>query len=192
MGLGITALRAIVGTLFMGHGLQKLAGWFGGHGLEATGGAFEGLGLRPGKAHAAAAGLSETGGGLLLATGLLTPVGASAVTGSMTVAIAKVHAAKGVWVTGGGYEYNLVLIAAVFATVADGPGRWSLDERLGVRANGPGWAIAQLAAGTLGAAAVMRLAERSQPAAQAGPAMGTDGDRAESAAPAPAAAPTAG
>ncbi len=32
-------LRVVVGGLFMGHGLQKLAGWFGGHGLEATGAA---------------------------------------------------------------------------------------------------------------------------------------------------------
>ena len=36
MKLGPAVLRAIVGTLFMGHGLQKLAGWFGGHGLEGT------------------------------------------------------------------------------------------------------------------------------------------------------------
>jgi putative oxidoreductase len=191
MGLGITALRAVVGTLFMGHGLQKLAGWFGGHGLDATGGAFEGIGLRPGKAHAAMAGVSETGGGLLLATGLLTPIGASAVTGAMTVAIAKVHAAKGVWVTGGGYEYNLVLIAAAFAITADGPGRFSLDERLGIRASGPAWAVAQLAAGALGATAVMRLGERTPGADQPTQAMSTDGDRAGSAAPAPAAAQSA-
>ena len=181
MGLGITALRAVVGTLFMGHGLQKLAGWFGGHGLAATGGAFEGMGLRPGKAYAAAAGASEAGGGLLLATGLLTPIGASAVTGAMTVAVSKVHADKGVWVTGGGYEYNLVLIAAAFAVTADGPGRLSLDERLGIHASGPAWALAQLAAGVLGATAVMRLAEKSQPAEPAAPAMSTDGDRTEGA-----------
>src|SRR4051812_41684107 len=103
MGIGIAALRAVVGTLFMGHGLQKLAGLFGGHGLEATGQAFESMGLRPGKAYAAAAGASETGGGLLLALGLLTPVGASSVTGAMAVAVEKVHRDKGIWVTGGGY-----------------------------------------------------------------------------------------
>jgi putative oxidoreductase len=134
------------------------------------------------------AGASETGGGLLLATGLLTPIGASAVTGSMIVAVRKVHADKGVWVTGGGYEYNLVLMAAAFAIAADGPGRWSLDERLGIHASGPAWAVAQLAAGALGAATVMRLGEQAQPAEQSGPAMSADGDRPEDAAPAPAAA----
>ena len=30
-------LRTLMGVLFMGHGLQKLAGWFGGYGLEGTG-----------------------------------------------------------------------------------------------------------------------------------------------------------
>jgi putative oxidoreductase len=32
MQLGLAVLRAVVGGLFMGHGLQKLAGWFGGGG----------------------------------------------------------------------------------------------------------------------------------------------------------------
>ncbi len=30
-------LRTSVGGLFIGHGTQKLFGWFGGHGLDATG-----------------------------------------------------------------------------------------------------------------------------------------------------------
>src|SRR6202035_4324167 len=99
----------------MGHGLQKLAGWFRGHGLEGTGAAFESMGLRPGKVHAAGAGVSETLGGALIAAGLLTPVGASLVSGTMITAIRKVHAPKGPWAAEGGYEYNLVLLAVVFA-----------------------------------------------------------------------------
>lgn len=50
----------------MGHGLQKLAGRFGGHGIAGTGQFFEGIGLRPGRAQATAAGISETAGGALL------------------------------------------------------------------------------------------------------------------------------
>jgi putative oxidoreductase len=157
MRLGMAALRTVVGVLFMGHGLQKLAGWFGGHGLEATGQAFEGLGLTPGKRHATAAGASETLGGALLASGLLTPVGASLVTGTMAVAIEKVHAKNGPWATNGGYEYNLLLIAAAFALAAVGPGALSLDEKLGTTRSGAGVALAELAVGLAGAAAIVTV-----------------------------------
>jgi putative oxidoreductase len=157
MSLGIALLRAVVGVLFMGHGLQKLKGWFGGYGLQATGQAFEGMGLRPGKVHATAAGTAETAGGALLAVGLLTPLAASLLTGTMAVAIHKVHAKNGPWATGGGYEYNLVLMAAAFAVVAAGPGRLSLDERLGLARAGGGVALAELGTGLLGAMAALRL-----------------------------------
>src|SRR6185312_7793028 len=99
MSFGIAILRAVVGGLFIGHGLQKLLGKFGGHGLEGTGGFFESLGLKPGKAHAAAAGVAEAGGGALLLAGAATPLGAAALTGTMAVAIDTVHAPKGPWVT---------------------------------------------------------------------------------------------
>ena len=69
--LGILIIRLVFGAAMAAHGTQKLFGWFGGHGLEATGGFFERLGFRPGIRFAAAAGLSETGGGVLLALGLL-------------------------------------------------------------------------------------------------------------------------
>jgi putative oxidoreductase len=154
---GITLLRAVVGALFIGHGLQKLLGKFGGHGLEGTAGFFEQLGLKPGKVHATAAGLAETGGGALLVAGAATPLAASAVTGTMTMAIHKVHLAKGPWVSDGGYEYNAVLMAAVFAITAAGPGPLALDRRRW----GTGWAIAQLAAGAGGALAMVKLSDRA-------------------------------
>ena len=55
MKLGLTVMRGVIGTLFIGHGTQKLFGWFGGHGPEGTGQFFESLGLRPGARHARAA-----------------------------------------------------------------------------------------------------------------------------------------
>ncbi|MGH3003625.1 MAG: DoxX family protein, partial [Gaiellaceae bacterium] len=50
--MGRLLLRAVVGGIFVGHGTQKLFGWFGGPGLEGTAGFMESLGLRPGKRHA--------------------------------------------------------------------------------------------------------------------------------------------
>ena len=129
MTFGIAILRAVVGGLFIGHGLQKLLGKFGGPGLEGTSGWMESVGMRPGKLHATAAGVAETGGGALLVAGAATPLAASALTGSMTVAIAKVHGANGVWAQEGGYELPLVMIAALFAITASGPGTSSLDGR---------------------------------------------------------------
>jgi putative oxidoreductase len=170
MKLGMALLRIVVGALFMGHGLQKLKGWFGGYGLEATGGAFENLGLRPGRVHATAGGTAETAGGALLATGLATPVAASMLTSVMTVAIDKVHKDNGLWNTNNGYEYNLVMMAAVFAIASAGPGPWSLDEKLGIRRSGSGVGLAQLAAGLLGAAAAIRLGGTNGATAEQAPA----------------------
>jgi putative oxidoreductase len=160
MKLGLAVLRMLVGGLFIGHGLQKLAGWFGGHGLGATAKFFESLGLRPGKAHATASGVAETAGGALLAAGFLTPLGASLISGSMITAIRKVHAKNGVWVSNGGFEYNAVLLGTVFAITDVGPGSWSLDAARGRRLAGPGWALAELAAGAAGSAAAIAVGER--------------------------------
>ena len=70
MRFGIAILRAVIGGLFIGHGLQKLTGAFGGHGSKAPRAASSQLGLHPGKVHATAAGVAETGGGALLVAGL--------------------------------------------------------------------------------------------------------------------------
>src|SRR5438270_999598 len=111
MKIGRLLLRLVIGVFFIGHGTQKLFGWFGGHGVEGTGQFFEGLGMRPGRHHATAAGVAEAGGGALIAAGLATPVAASAITATMLTAINRVHLKNGPWVSNGGYEYNAVLIA---------------------------------------------------------------------------------
>ena len=70
MEYGLLLLRLVVGLLFAGHGAQKLFGWFGGGGPQGTAAFFASLGYRAPAAMALVAGLSELGGGLLLATGL--------------------------------------------------------------------------------------------------------------------------
>ena len=173
MELGLLVLRVVVGLLFMGHGAQKLFGMFGGHGLQGTAGFFEqGLGLRPGKLHAGGAGAAEFFGGLLLVLGLLTPLAAAALIGTMAVAIITVHWSKGVWSTEGGYEYNAVLMAVAFALAAVGPGNWSLDHALGFDIAGAGWGLAALGAGAVGGA-LMYLIGRSTGASQTQAESGT-------------------
>jgi putative oxidoreductase len=85
-----------------------------------------------------------------IATGFLTPIGCALITGVMTQAIKSVHAGKGSWFTNGGWEYNAVLIAAVFAIIEQGPGDWSLDHALETEHAGPLWATAAVSAGAAG------------------------------------------
>lgn len=169
MKLGRLLLRLILGGLFIGHGTQKLFGWFGGHGLEGTGQFFEGtLGLRPGKHHAVAAGLSETGGGSLLLLGAATPLASAALIATMLTAINRVHLKNGPWASDGGYEYNLVMIGAALALAETGPGSPSIDAARGSEAHGSGWALLALLLGAAGAAGAHAYAE-SQPAPTAEP-----------------------
>jgi len=174
MSFGRLLLRTTVGGFFIGHGAQKLFGWFGGNGIQGTGGFFEQLGLRPGKVHATAAGVAEAGGGALLLTGFATPLAAAALTGTMLTAIHRVHAKNGPFVTNGGYEYNAVLIAAALTLAETGPGTPSLDHALGTELSGPKWAALALAGGVAGAAGAAAYAARQPeqpvPAPQDAPA----------------------
>jgi putative oxidoreductase len=150
MKLAAPLMRGLIGGLFIGHGTQKLFGWFDGPGLDGTSGMMEKLELRPPRRHALMAGAAESGGGLLLALGAMTPLATMLLTSTMTTAIRKVHAPKGPWVTKGGWEYNAVLIAALTALADHGPGGLSADSALLPRMHGPAWAMASLAGGVAG------------------------------------------
>jgi putative oxidoreductase len=165
MDIGLLVLRLVVGLTMAAHGGQKLFGWFGGYGLAGTGGFLEKLGFRPGRVHAALAGSAELVGGLLIALGLLTPVGAAMVIAVMVVAIVTVHLAKGFFVSDGGAEYNLVIIAASAALAFTGAGAYSLDAVEGFALSGwlPG-VVAVLAGLVLGAGAL--AARRAAPVAR--------------------------
>ena len=149
--LGLLILRLTLGLLIAGHGAQKLFGLFGGHGLVGTGGFFASIGFRPGKAMAIVAGVTELGSGLLLVLGLLTPLAAAGVIGTLLVA-GSVHAAKGLWSQNGGYELALIYALVGAALALTGPGSISLDAALGLRTSfvdGLGAIVLGVIAGTL-------------------------------------------
>ncbi len=175
MKIGRLLLRFVVGGLFIGHGTQKLFGWFGGHGLEGTAAGFEQLGMKPGKAHATLAGVAEAGGGAALVAGAETPLAAAAITATMLTAIRTVHLKNGPWATNGGYEYNAVLIAAVLALAEIGPGPLSLDAARGRERAGAGWALAAAGAGVLGALGAY-AATAAQQASEPTPDASANGD----------------
>jgi putative oxidoreductase len=168
MKLIVLIVRLLIGGLFIGHGTQKLFGWFGGYGPDGTGGYMESLGMKPGRQHALAAGATEAGGGALLAAGLATPAAAAAITGVMVTAIRTVHLPNGPWVTENGWEHPATVIAAVLAIAEIGPGPLSLDAALGTERKGSGWALAALAAGVGGSALLLRDWERPAPAPESG------------------------
>ena len=117
MDIGLLLLRLTVGLTLFAHGAQKLFGWFGGPGIDAIGQFFTMLGFPPGRRNALMAGLAETGGGLLLALGFLTPLAAALLCSVMLVAAITVHIKKGFFITNGGLEYTLVLgVAALIST----------------------------------------------------------------------------
>jgi putative oxidoreductase len=132
-----TIVRIVQGSLMAGHGAQKLFGSFGGPGLEGTSGFMEMLGMRPGRPWAYMAGLSEFGGGVLTALGLLKPLGPLGVIGAMAMATRKAHWDKPIWATEGGAELPVLNMAISTALMVREPDAFSLDRVLGLRL--PAW-----------------------------------------------------
>jgi putative oxidoreductase len=157
MPIGLLLLRLVVGAVFIGHGTQKLLGWFGGGGPDGTAGMIGALGYRSARTMAMLAGTAEALGGLLLVLGFLTPFGCVAIIGVMTNAILAVHAPKGFWNTGGGFEFPLVLLVAAAALGFTGPGKISIDRAIGFVLRGPITGIVVLLAGIVAGVAVYVL-----------------------------------
>ena len=124
---GLLVLRLVAGLTIAGHGAQKAFGWFGGSGYAKMSAGFQGQGLRPGWLWAALAILGELGGGLSVAAGFLTPLGAAGMVGAMAMAIGRAHWRNGFWNSKRGIEYPLLLLATAVALGLSGPGSYALD-----------------------------------------------------------------
>src|SRR6185312_2908286 len=129
--------------------------------------------LAPPRANAYAASLSETLGGSAIALGAFTPLAAASLIGTMTTAIRTVHLKNGFWSTGGGYEYNLTIIAALLLLVDGGPGALSVDGALGLEETGAGVALGALALGVLGSTVTLAAAQAAGKKAAAEAAAGS-------------------
>ena len=66
-GVGRLVARGVIGGLFIGHGTQKLFGWFSGPGPQGTGQMMQSLQMLPPQRNALLAGSTETASGALLA-----------------------------------------------------------------------------------------------------------------------------
>lgn len=125
----VALLRIVVGLTLVAHGYNHL---WGRGGLAGTARWFSSLGLRPPKLHAVLSGAGELAAGSALAIGLLTPLAAAFVVGTMVVAGITAHRPNGFFVFKEGYEYVLMIgvVCAVIGLL--GPGAASVDRLLGI------------------------------------------------------------
>jgi putative oxidoreductase len=164
--LALLVFRCAIGAVMFAHGWNHV---FRGGKIQGTAGWFASLGMKPGILHAWLASVAELAAGVSLALGLLTPLGAAAVVGTMSVALVTNHRGNGFFIfrPGEGWEYVMTLIAAGVALGVVGPGGWSLDEALDLFQPVPGsdglWVV--LAAGFGGALALLVAFWRPGPSA---------------------------
>lgn len=157
-------LRLGLAGVFLAHGINHI---FGGGKIPGTARWFESLGMKPGILHAWTASLTEGGAGTLMAIGLITPVAAAGIVGTMLVAWITNHLKNGFFIfrPGEGWEYvaTLTVIAVVLGTL--GPGSWSVDGHVSFLQKLWGWPGFGIAAGggALGAAALLITFWRPQP-----------------------------
>lgn len=133
LGWGLLVLRIVAGLTLSAHGAQKLLGWFEGSGFAGAVKMQRRMGLRPAWLWASLVILGELGGGLSLALGFLTPLGAAGMVGAMFMAIVKAHLKNGFFNGKRGLEFPLQLLAAGLTIGLIGPGPYSLDAVLGIR-----------------------------------------------------------
>ena len=164
--LALFVFRLGVGAVMLAHGVNHV---IGGGKIEGTAGWFGSMGMKAPRFQAWLASLTEIGAGIALIVGLLTPLGAGGVVGTMVVAFVINHRGNGFFIfrPGEGWEYIMVLGLCAFPLGAIGAGRWSLDHALDITTDLDGWTGLALSVGlgTLGALLVLVTSWRPAPAA---------------------------
>ena len=119
-------IRLMLAAVFMFHGAQKLFGSFEGPGMAAWTESLTKMQVPMPAVAAWVSALTEFGGGLLVAIGLLTRLVTIPMIINMAVAIIMVH--PGAFSSQkGGMEFPLTLAVMLTALLIAGPGRWSVD-----------------------------------------------------------------
>lgn len=129
MNWAILILRLGLGAIFMAHGLQKTFGFFNGPGIAGFTQMLSGLGFMPAVFWAYLAAYVELAGGLCLILGIWVRMSAALLLILITVATLKVHLSKGFFLSGGGFEYNLVIICVCIALLILGAGNFSVIKK---------------------------------------------------------------
>lgn len=155
-------LRVALGATMVAHGYNHV---LGPGGLAGTARWFASVGLRPPKVHATLSGFGELACGIGLIAGLLTPLCAAFVVGTMTVAGVTVHRKNGFFIFKDGFEYVLILAVVSLVLALMGPGSVSLDSALRLDAVlvGVQGALVAAALGVLGAVVLLAFSWRPVP-----------------------------
>jgi putative oxidoreductase len=156
ISLALLLFRFAVGGIMLAHGINHI---FRGGKIAGTGRWFESLGMKPGVLHAWLASLTEVGAGALLIAGLLTPLAAGGVVGTMLVAWITNHRRNGFFIfrPGEGWEYVMCLTVCGVALGALGAGEYSLDHALDLSDDMSGALGLALSAGLGGGLALLLL-----------------------------------
>lgn len=150
--IAILLMRVYFGVTLALHGWNKVRSHAA---LQGTAGWFASIGMRNGRIAGVLAATTEITAGIALAIGLLTPLAAAATIGIMVVATVVAHAKNGFFIfrPGQGWEYTAAFIVVAAAIAGIGPGRYSVDQALGITVDAWVSFLGAVAVGVVGAAA---------------------------------------
>lgn len=159
--VALLLLRLWAGIVIIAHGVNH------GRTQEGTAKWFASKGFRSAKLNARISALNEIAIGLALIAGLLTSVAAAALVATMFVAFWSIHRFAGFFNfhrPDEGWEYVATLSVIGVALAIAGPGRYSVDEALGIAGNLDEWVgLAIIGGGLLLAAGQLATFWRKPP-----------------------------
>lgn len=122
-GYAPLVLRLVTGAIFAMHGYQKLTEM----GVDGVAGFLGGLGFPLASVFAVILIAAELLGGIALILGAFTHWVSKLLAVVAVVALVTVHITKGFFISGGGYEFILLILAATVSLMITGAGAFSVD-----------------------------------------------------------------